>query len=101
MPMSRRYINTIFKSFATNRDYFDFDDYQRVTVKDPDILLWLTKPEEVMNAKLNKRLDDNMVSREQMISKLEAMKDQAYEYFDELSDKLKQCLEVFDQKQSL
>jgi thymidylate kinase len=101
MPMSRRYINTIFKSFAANRDYFDFDDYQRVTVKDPDILLWLTKPEEVMNAKLNKRLDDNMVSREQMISKLEAMKDQAYEYFDELSDKMKQCLEVFDQKQSL
>ena len=95
--MSRRYINTIFKSFAGAKNYFDFDDYVRVTDKDPDILLWLTKPEEVMNAKLSKRLDDNLISREQMISRLEAMKEEAYGYFDELAEKLKQCLDVFDQ----
>ena len=84
MPMSRRYIITIFRSFASKKDHFDFHDYKRVTEKDPDILLWLTKPEEVMNAKLNKRLDDNLISREQMLTKLETMKEQAFNYFDEL-----------------
>lgn len=60
-------------------------------------MLWLTKPEEVMNGRLKKKLDDNLISRDQMISKLETMKEEAYGYFDELSDKLKLCLQVFDQ----
>lgn len=52
MPLSRKYIDQIFRTFAQSKNHFDFEDYKRTTTKDPEILLWLTKPEEAMNKKL-------------------------------------------------
>ena len=63
MPLNKNYIKTIFKKFAKDKDHFNFEDYKRVTSADPDILAWLTKPEESMVTKLQKNIDNSLVSK--------------------------------------
>lgn len=69
--------------------------------ENPDLLAWFSKPEEAMNKRLNHKIDDAIVSKQQMLEKVQNMQDACNKYLDEIGVKLGDCLRIFEQGQSL
>lgn len=64
--------------------------------ENPDLLAWFSKPEEAMNKRLNHKIDDAIVSKKQMLDKVQNMQEACNKYLDEISIKLADCLKIFE-----
>lgn len=64
----------------------------------PDLLAWFSKPEEAMNKRLNNRLDEGHQQKEQMLGQVSQLKAICNKYIEEISEKLRQCLQIFGQE---
>ena len=95
IPLNRSYIQNIFQKFAGEKKHFNYEDYKLRMQREPDILVWFSKPEEAMNKRLNKRIDKTLVTKQHMLDQINLLKDTTNKYVDEIGEKLSQCLEVF------
>jgi len=64
--------------------------------ENPDLLAWFSKPEEAMNKRLNHKIDDANVSKQQMLDKVQSMQVTCNKYLDEIGVKLGECLQIFE-----
>ena len=65
------------------------------------MLAWFSKPEEAMNKRLNNRIAEDNQQKEEMLDQVSQLKTICNKYIDEIGVKLKQCLQIFGQNQSL
>ena len=101
IPLNRTYIQRIFQQFANNKDFFDFEDFKAQMKINPDMLLWFSKPEEAMNKRLNNRIDESKIAKQQMVDQVQNLQTSCNKYIDQIGLKLNQCLKIFDGDQSL
>jgi len=64
IPLNRKYVERIFRTFAGDKIYFDFDDFKKQMAENPDLLAWFSKPEEAMNKRLNNRIDETLITKQ-------------------------------------
>lgn len=58
VTLTSSYIKNTFQLIAEGKDYFDSKDYSKQMEVNPNLLSWFNKPEQAMNDRLNKKIDD-------------------------------------------
>mmetsp|Transcript_21874 Transcript_21874/g.33916 ORF Transcript_21874/g.33916 Transcript_21874/m.33916 type:complete len:114 (+) Transcript_21874:425-766(+) len=95
IPMNRRYIERIFHQFAQGKEIFEFQDFRTQMTQQPDMLAWFSKPEEAMNKRLNNRIDETLITKQQMLDKVFSLKQVSFKHIDDIREKLTKMQKIF------
>ena len=88
IPLNRNYITSLFQKFSNGKEFFDFEDFKAQMALNPDMLAWFSKPEEAMNKRLHNRIDEGLISKQQMLDQVQILQSSCNKHIDEIGDKL-------------